>query len=179
MKWRGVLVVLICLLYAGSAWAEFYRYRDANGVLRFTDNLAEVPENQRPKIKQYGESTDEMTPEQKAAKTAEDARKADEQQKKLEATLSTGDKSVPADVNSPGFIDYLNRMKVALDGEYAALMKEKSDLDATKSTLKTNKERSRYQAQVIDLNSRIKDFNRRRDEYKAKADAFNAGAKPK
>ena len=44
-------VVVICLPRVGNA--EFYRYRDANGVLRFTDNLAEVPKDQRPGAQRY------------------------------------------------------------------------------------------------------------------------------
>lgn len=178
MKRWGVPVVAICLICAVPSWGEFYRYRDANGVLRFTDNIAEVPENQRPKVKQYGEATDGMTPEEKAKTAEAEAAKAAAQREKLKEALSPTDHGIPADVTDPQFVSYLNRTKVALDNEYAVLMKEKSDIEATKSTLKTQRDIQRYEKRVIDLNDRIKDFNRRRDEFKAKADAFNQGAKP-
>jgi len=58
MKLKEFLM-LICfglILFVSSiSFAEFYKYKDLNGVLRFTDNLSEVPEEQRPKADIYKE----------------------------------------------------------------------------------------------------------------------------
>ena len=45
--------------------AEFYKYRDASGVLRYTDDISQIPEDQRPKIDTYTETDDYLTPEEK------------------------------------------------------------------------------------------------------------------
>lgn len=179
MRITAVAAVLACFLFVTTASAEFYKYRDANGVLRFTDNIAEVPVDQRPKIKQYEEATDYMTQEQKAAKEEADAKAAKDHRAKLDAMLSSGKNEAPEDVNDPGFVDYLNRTKVQLDNEYAGLMREKDELNASRASLKTESDIKDYQEKAKDLNARIKAFNLRRDEYKAKADAFNQGAQPK
>ena len=56
MRLRYALLFLICMLLPSSVLAEYYQYRDQNGVLRFTDNLADVPEDQRQQIMSYTES---------------------------------------------------------------------------------------------------------------------------
>ena len=48
-------MLLILLVLPMLASAEIYKYRDQNGVLRFTDNLTEVPVDQRENIDQYQE----------------------------------------------------------------------------------------------------------------------------
>ena len=46
-----ILLLLVALsLIPMPVFAEFYKYKDANGVLRFTDNLLEVPKDQREMI---------------------------------------------------------------------------------------------------------------------------------
>lgn len=62
---RTCMLVGLCLavlLFANPVLGEFFKYRDSNGVLRFTDNLAEVPPDQRPKAKSYKEADDYLTP---------------------------------------------------------------------------------------------------------------------
>jgi hypothetical protein len=53
MKILHLMMGLLLVVGSGTAWAEFYKYRDANGVLRFTDDLSEVPVEQRQKVKAY------------------------------------------------------------------------------------------------------------------------------
>ena len=60
-----ILMTLISMISI-PACAEFYKYRDANGVLRFTDNLMDVPEDQRENLKSY---TEVVTPEEKNRKS--------------------------------------------------------------------------------------------------------------
>ena len=56
----GALAMILCL--PASSSAEFYKYRDANGNLRFTDNLAEVPPDQRPEVDRYKQVEDFRPP---------------------------------------------------------------------------------------------------------------------
>lgn len=51
MKLKSIiLAIFLILLSAIPAICEYYEYVDKNGVKYFTDNIAEVPENQRKKI---------------------------------------------------------------------------------------------------------------------------------
>jgi len=56
MKKLTWTIVLIFLLLAGPVTAQFYRYIDQNGNLRFTDDLNKVPTEQRVTIRGYHEA---------------------------------------------------------------------------------------------------------------------------
>ncbi len=50
-KWiRSILVAGMVVLWTMPAWCDYFQYRDENGVLRFTDDLASVPPDQRPGV---------------------------------------------------------------------------------------------------------------------------------
>jgi len=59
MMRAAMLAVVLMLLVVGSdpAAADIYKYRDAQGVLRYTYDLAEVPEDQRPQVQTYEEAS--------------------------------------------------------------------------------------------------------------------------
>jgi len=52
---KRVVFVAMMGVFSSShpVWAEMYRYKDANGVARFTDNLADIPEKQRAEMSVY------------------------------------------------------------------------------------------------------------------------------
>ncbi len=47
---RSLLAVALLVLWSVPAACEYYQYRDENGVLRFTDDIASVPPDQRPTV---------------------------------------------------------------------------------------------------------------------------------
>ncbi|MBE9582728.1 MAG: DUF4124 domain-containing protein, partial [Proteobacteria bacterium] len=53
MKLRQCVIVLILTIFPALASAEFYKYVDKNGSVRFTDNLANVPADQRSQVDEY------------------------------------------------------------------------------------------------------------------------------
>ncbi len=63
MKIKLILLTGLIAFFALSASAEFYRYKDENGVYRYTDNLMEVPEDQRPKV--YNSTDSDYKPPEK------------------------------------------------------------------------------------------------------------------
>ncbi len=63
MTIRILLIVLFLLSTAVSSSAEIYKYRDAKGVLRFTNNLQEVPKDQREKVDSFHEIETKVEPE--------------------------------------------------------------------------------------------------------------------
>lgn len=160
-----------------SVLAEYYQYRDQNGVLRFTDNLADVPEDQRQQIESYTESEDYVMTEEESPEYLQDTSVQEE----------TGEDMVGADQDEEtetirddnlAQLKKLNQMKAALDEEFAELMEEKQALLQYKESKKniSIKEAKDYQKKVTLLNQRITDFEERRQAYKKEADAFNAQA---
>ncbi len=164
---RLVKRLMICLVAIGFmvpsvVMAEFYKYRDANGVMRFTDNLAEVPVDQRPKVTSYSEPDDFLTPEARkkkevaevqaaAAKAAPDASLEDIQEERMR----------------------LNRLRVELDEEYGGLMKDRQTLEKMKAEAKDDTDREAYRDGVIDLNKRITAYETKRVDFQKAMDAFN------
>ncbi|MFW6241195.1 MAG: DUF4124 domain-containing protein, partial [Thermodesulfobacteriota bacterium] len=57
--------VLLLAVTVGPANAQFYKYKDADGNIRFTDDLSQVPPEQRESAPGYREAEPEtaQTPE--------------------------------------------------------------------------------------------------------------------
>lgn len=159
--------VLLVLLPASAVMAEFYRYRDANGVTRFTDNLADVPVDQRPKVASYSEPEDFMTPEELQKKAEEEA---------AAAAKSTPKSAFDAEQNERM---RLNKVRLELDAEYGELMKEKEAVAEMKAAAKDDADRTAYREKVIDLNKRIISYETRRKVYEDQMEAFSAAEKAK
>jgi hypothetical protein len=127
--------------------AEIYKYRDANGVLRFTDNLAEVPPSQRPNVQSYQEiKTTTIAAEETAAEPIADLKNIEEQ---------------------------LLRDKAVLDEEYTQLTELRDSLEAA-STPKTPEEIAVYEKQVADYNERLKAYEAKQQVFREKAAASKA-----
>jgi hypothetical protein len=190
MRLLFALLFLICMLLPSSALAEYYQYRDQNGVLRFTDNLADVPEDQRQQIKSYTESEAFVMTEEESMEYLQDTSAQEETGEDMEGadqSEETGEDMEGADQSEEtetgrddnlAQLKKLNQMKAVLDEEFAELMEEKQVLLQYKDSKKNMsiKEARAYQKKVTLLNQRITDFEERRQAYKKEADAFNAQA---
>ena len=162
MLFRFVLIVLMTIGLVTSAFAEFYQYTDENGVLRFTDDLAQVPEHQRPKAKKYLEPDDSLTPEERAQK-ALDARQepaAEENRESLES-------------QSQAEFDRLDKKRAGLDQRYNALAKERNDLAKEKEAISSEAELKAYNEKTSSLNKRITAFKAEREVFSKEVEAFN------
>ena len=190
MRLLYALLFLICMWLPSSALAEYYQYRDQNGVLRFTDNLADVPEDQRQQIKSYTESEVFVMTEEESLEYLQDTSVQEETGEDMEGAyqseengedMDDADQSEETETgrdDSLAQLKKLNQMKAALDEEFAELMEEKQVLLQYKDSKKNMsiKEAKAYQKKVTLLNQRITDFEERRQAYKKEADAFNAQA---
>ena len=151
--WVGVL--LWGLLLPGPLGAEFYRYRDAGGAIRYTDNIAEVPAGQRPDVQRYDTT---VTPPAGAADAA-------------------------AAPDAPDFKDLqaarmkLNDTKAELDREYGELMKFKEALTQERAQVTSAEEAGNVRSKILELNRRITDYEGRRQEYETMLAEFKAHEK--
>ena len=177
MRLLYALMFLICMWLPSSVLAEYYQYRDQNGVLRFTDNLADVPEDQRQQIVSYTESEDFVMTEEESLEYLQDTSVQEETGEDMEGAYQNEETETGRDDNLSQR-KKLNQMKAALDEEFAELMEEKQVLLQYKESKKnmSMKEAKAYQKKVTLLNQRITDFEERRQAYKKEADAFNAQA---
>ncbi len=64
MRYASVVMALALMLVPLISSAEFYKYRDESGVLRYTDDMNEIPKDQRPNMDAYSEPADFSPPEQ-------------------------------------------------------------------------------------------------------------------
>jgi len=166
------IVVLLAGLFAFlpcTVFADFYRYKDENGVLRFTDNLSEVPVDQRPKVHSYKESTGSQTPGKQAGEAKPEASGDTDS---TEASETRKDKK-PTDQE----IEKLLEIKAALDKEFAELEKEKQVLANQKGKLKTRSQIKARNEKVTRYNKRLAEYEKRRKAFQKEVDAFNERVK--
>jgi hypothetical protein len=160
-------LALALFLAAMPASAEFYKYRDANGVLRFTDNLAEVPPDQRPNVSTYEgvQASGDASAEQAAALPSDEGQR--------EAAAAGGSGS--------GVKEDLGEERKRLEGIKQTLDKEREDLALQKEALKEERKRLRderdarvYNEKVKELNDRIAEYEQRRKAFQEQADGLNS-----
>lgn len=123
-----------------STYAEYYQYKDASGNIVFTDDLSQVPENQRPDIKTH----------QSVKPTNVLIRKKTEPSEPL--TQESKSKE-------------LEETKRWLANEHDELKQEKERLDAMKADIKTSKDQINYNTKVKIINQRIDLYKKRLTDY--------------
>jgi hypothetical protein len=159
MKALALAIWAAVLLSAPPALAQFYRYVDANGHVRFTDNVNQVPEKQRNAARSYVESPGTPADATDAGGTA--ARKASAPAAPAAevavAAPSEGEESPDATRSR------IEGMKKQVESQYQALLKEKEALAKEKEARKTRE-------QVADYNRRVEAFNQSAGAYDAKSE---------
>lgn len=160
----SIIALIVLLLSPTPAFAEFYKYRDANGVLRFTDNLAEVPQDQRPNVSRYQQVEDFQAP---AAQPPE-ATEANQREKR-ESESESGRQA--AEISAR--YKELNQKKAALDQEYTELTAAQQALAEERKSANTNSEVTALNQKVQQLNERIAAFEQKRSDFEQEVKAFN------
>ena len=159
---RTILIAGLVWLVVGFnvATAEIYKYRDTHGVIRYTYDLAEVPEEQRPKVQTY-EETPAATPEVDPAPKEDDAVAGTVEDDSGKGTPVVDEKK----------IEELNQRKKELDAELAGLMEEKYKLLKEKENLKGSLA-GRDANRVAEYDGKVKKLNRKIAEYEKRLEAF-------
>jgi hypothetical protein len=165
MGFRWFLTLVMATVLAAPATAEFYRYRDKNGTLRFTDNLTEVPPAQRAHLKTYRETI--ASP---ARRSADDTAVTDTPPESAAPGIETDEAQKTAEQTA----EALRRRQDALIQEYEALQKERAALAQRAGQRVNNAQQARYTEAVEALNAKIRDYQQRREAYEREAQAHNA-----
>ena len=150
---RIVTVLLILLVLPMLASAEIYKYRDQSGVLRYTDNLAEVPVAQRENIEQYQEiKTTADTAEQAPANTPEKEAVQDARAAEKELTDEKG----------------------VLDNEYSQLMEMRNSIEAAPQP-STPEEIAAHKKKIQDYNIQLNIYEVKVKAFREKLEAYKKG----
>ena len=162
---RSAITIALVMIFLSfnAAIAEIYKYRDAEGIVRYTYDLADVPENQRPKVQTYEETRTETEASPASGESIAPA----------ETPKSDGEEDVP--IVDEKKIEELNQKKKELDTEFSALMeekykllKEKEKLDALPGSDK--KGAAKYDKHAKDLNRKIADYQKRQEAFQKEAE---------
>jgi hypothetical protein len=173
MTRKLIFVIVLCLSMTIPASAEFYKYYDPDGNLRFTDDINQVPPDQRQSVKTYSEVESES--EEQASPGATPPAALQDETAADEVETSEGQ---PFDYEQR--IKELDATKLELANEYKALMEENARLAELKKTVKTPEQVKQYNEGVKALNQKLKEHDRKRkaffsavEEYNAKVDSQN------
>lgn len=167
----AITIALVMILFnIDAATADIYKYRDAEGIIRYTYDLAEVPEDQRPKVQ-----TLEETPSETQTLPVPEEGAAPEEPPKID-----GEEDAP--VVDEKKIEELNERKKELDAEFAALMEEKYKLLKEKERLAAlpgsdTEGAAKYDKQVKALNRKIADYQKRQEAFQKEADEVEKALK--
>ena len=149
MKLKYVLIVIVFyILSAVSVSAEYYQWIDKDGIKHFTDNVSEIPEDQRPGLNIYRSI---KTPE----KNKPDINKPDKKKDLISH-------------------ESLVIKKDALDIEYHNLVKKKETLKEQKKSLGETK----YNKLATELNIAIQEYQKKIDEYEMLVKKYNKQIQP-
>jgi flagellar motility protein MotE (MotC chaperone) len=167
MKYLNIIIIIIFLMFSAGASAEFYKYVDEQGNVRFTDDINQVPEAQRAKIRSYIESESQEPAEQEVARENEAEQTSEDQQTDF-SDLSDDESESLEDVKKR-----IDGLKSEIDREYQALLKEKEQLAKDKDKAKTRDQIIEFNKKVDSLNNRVAAYEKKGQDYKALVDAYN------
>lgn len=153
-RWLVTGIFCLILLHAAPAAAEeLYQYKDQNGHMHFTDDLSDVPENQRPKIKSFQE-----IPPSKKGNASDDN----------QANHSNSQKSAPSGSTWNGKLeqkaDSLEKQRNALNRKYEKLRSEKQALEPPPASA-SHAEKREYQSRVEELNRKITAYKKQKKQF--------------
>lgn len=167
LRWILAFAVLFIALPAAG---EFYKYVDENGNTRFTDDINQVPADQRDRVRSYVES--ESKPVEETAAEASDESAPPEA--KVNDVAATSDQTESAEGDFEKTRRELDDMKKELDDEFAAILAEKDQLSKEREQAKTREQIQAYNKKVESLNARAEAYENKSTEFGKRVDAFNA-----
>jgi hypothetical protein len=180
LKTIQFLIILVIVLIAVQAPAEIYKYIDEDGNVFYTDDVNQVPEDQRDS---YEPSIESIS----AGTNANDAGKA--KNSELESSYEDEPESLDgidegseneenvALLEDQQDLDAgrqrLEALKKEIDNEYHNLVKEKAQLAEEKEKLVNREDVLRYNSRIENLNKRAEIYIQKGKQYKEQVDAYN------
>lgn len=157
---------ILFALFVSSPVPAFYEYVDEHGVTRYTDDINEVPEDQRYGKEEYQE-TETAQPE------ADDTVVPETQTKTGSESPASGEKA-GKDSDYDATLNALKQRREDLVRERAAIEKEDDRLLKNKLKLKPGEDIEEYNEEVSKLRQRTRELEKKREEFNEKINKLNA-----
>ncbi|MFP4453661.1 MAG: DUF4124 domain-containing protein [Desulfosalsimonas sp.] len=169
MRFLLLCLIVFAVVFAGSVYAELYRYEDSRGVVHFTDNPGSIPEKYSDSVKMQREikraplENSDESPGPGREKGAEEKGAEDaEAEEKANPELRTERQN-------------LVEQREALQKEYEQLEEERKRLsDNPPSDSASNDEKKEYSQKIKEINNRIDDYQQKAEAFDKKVEAFNS-----
>jgi len=161
IRMKIFLFTILFILFLASSSIAFYEYIDEHGVTRYTDDINEVPVNQRYGKEEYNEaksSTEETTPETKNTTDT-----------KSPTSANTKDKEIDYDAA----LESLKEKQQMMIKERKTIENEDDELLKDKLKLKPGDDVEEYNEQAAKLKERTKELDEKREEFNSRLDILN------
>jgi len=200
LKMIKFLILLVIVVFATPAPAEIYKYVDEQGRVYFTDDINQVPEDQRDLL----EVSSEYEPDSEAGEKYSETESTDfNDDENTDGELESSYDDEPE--TTQGFDDdgdnqenmarvededslnqsddgqneldtnrkRLEILKKEIDQEYAELVKDKEKLAEEQKALTTREDILEFNTKVENLNKRAEAYVQKGKQYQAQVEAFN------
>lgn len=174
----GLIVIVLCVFGAAAATAEFYKYVDQNGVVRYTDDASQIPDPEKAPVKKYKEVPLSPSPPAEEGVTRSplpddresSAAAAGEKPEVKDASIE--DTPVPSADFEQKRAD-LEKQKKRLDEDYRVLAKDLENLQAQRDEANTKRQVKAYNERAAALNRQIEAYEKKREALDKKVKAYN------
>jgi len=175
-KWiLNIVAAGMVALWTMPAWCEYYQYRDANGVLRFTDDIASVPPDQRP-----GVTTHRSVVSRPAQGDSGSSAGSKASASPAPSRQGTPPSAKTWEGKTASQMAEFDRRQAELDRTFAELQNERTRLEAKAPSPKASfEEKAVYNRKVAALNAKIDRYEEELAAYTQQVKAYNAQIKKK
>jgi len=175
-KWfKSLLVAGLVVSWTMPAFCEYYQYRDENGVLRFTDDIASVPPDQRPGVTTHSSVVSSPAAEASGPSTG---KKVSAPQAATKQNNRSGGSTWEA--QKALRLSEFDRKQVELDREFTDLQNQRAKLEAEAPSHKASfEEKAVYNKKVAALNAKIDRYEEELAAFTQQVNDYNAKVKKK
>ena len=174
MKKLTWTIVIVFLVFAGPVTAQFYRYIDQKGNLRFTDDYNKVPFEQRANIYKYHESGKDSPSPSRETVMEKDKAQTPDAQSSISSSIGLVATAADGTISLKEFRTQIEKMKEQLDTEYLTLAKENDTLAQKRDLKKTREELAAYNKSVDAFNQRAENYEQMSGKLSKLVDEYNA-----
>ncbi len=158
--------------------AEWYKYKDKNGVWHYSDSLTtSVPFEQRTQTEKVKDADDYLSDEERQEKQAREA-SAKEAEAQAAAEKEKAEK-IRNQYQSIASYEALEQKRTELADLHKKMMVQKEKLETEKKKIKTAEDHKKHQALVAEYNRNAKDYQARRKAYEGAVKAYEQKQKQK
>ena len=155
-------LLVIFPMFIVSLHADIYKYIDENGQKRWTDDLSQVPPDQRDAVQRIEtENETSALPSQ----AADDGMPTE--------TAGTGDAKLPDAEKVDLDREALSREQSDLNALYEELVAEKAQLEKAKSEAVSAEAQEELKQKINAYNEKAKAYDQRLDSFNQKASQYN------